>query len=109
MGESGTVRDPTHTRNREAPAWVYFYFSKRQPCGTTYRLGLGCALHPIIMGSGRVGRQHQIRPITRHSSPLAAGSMPVTPSSGVTILRLPGDCCSVAPPSPPATLIRDTR
>jgi hypothetical protein len=48
MCESATVRDPTHGKRGGTCMGVFLFLEASQPCGTTYRLGMGCALHPKL-------------------------------------------------------------
>jgi hypothetical protein len=41
------VRTP-RTRKRRAPMGVFLLLEASQPCGTMYRVGLGCFVHPKL-------------------------------------------------------------
>src|SRR5262249_59598987 len=42
------TRDPRAHEKGNAAMAVFLFLEASQPCGTTYRLGLGCFLHPTL-------------------------------------------------------------
>jgi hypothetical protein len=48
MCDVGYRKGPSHTGKGEHPMGVFLLLEASQPCGTTYRLGLGCLVHPNL-------------------------------------------------------------